>query len=345
MRFCSPKENRYGYNQEEIDYWMPVDQYIGGVEHAILHLLYSRFFMKALAFNNKEFKIEEPFTGLFTQGMVCHETYKDENNNWLSPDEVQYKNKKYVKIGEESSNVIVGPSESMSKSKKNVIDPESIINNFGADSVRLFILSDSPPAKDVQWSEQGMISSYKFIQKLWTLHVNIKEKLSKKADSKEKNDDLNIFTNQLINKVNNNLENFNYNVIVANIYETYNFLIKYVEKEINKKNLLENYIKILTIFSPVIPHFTSETLEDINVNKDYIWPKIDNKYLESDNVDYIIQINGKKRGLIKEKKDISQQNLLDSIKSNKIMQKYIENKSYKKIIFVKNRLINLVIDE
>ncbi|MDC3158038.1 leucine--tRNA ligase, partial [Candidatus Pelagibacter sp.] len=159
LRFCSPRDKKYGYKKEDIDYWMPVDQYIGGVEHAILHLLYSRFFMKALGYQNKDFKFDEPFKGLFTQGMVCHETYKDENNNWLSPDEIEYVGNEYQKRGGNKEKVKVGPSESMSKSKKNVIDPENIINNYGADAVRLFILSDSPPEKDVQWSEQGMVAS------------------------------------------------------------------------------------------------------------------------------------------------------------------------------------------
>ena len=118
LRFCSPNEINYGFNQEEINYWMPVDQYIGGVEHAILHLLYSRFFVKAISFKNENFNIEEPFTGLFTQGMVCHETYKDQNNNWISPNEIEKKDNKYFKKNDPISKVIVGPSESMSKSKK-----------------------------------------------------------------------------------------------------------------------------------------------------------------------------------------------------------------------------------
>ena len=158
---------------------MPVDQYIGGVEHAILHLLYSRFFMQALSYQNEKFEVKEPFIGLFTQGMVCHETYKDQNNNWLSPEEVTSINgKKYLKDNT-SIEVKVGSSESMSKSKKNTIDPENIIQNYGADSVRLFILSDSPPEKDVQWSEEGIISSYKFIQKLWSLHKKIIDEIKK----------------------------------------------------------------------------------------------------------------------------------------------------------------------
>jgi leucyl-tRNA synthetase len=143
LRFCSSKNEEYGFSNNEVKYWMPVDQYIGGVEHAILHLLYSRFFMHALSYQNNHFDIKEPFSGLFTQGMVCHETYKDKNNKWVSPDELDtIDGKKFLKGSNEP--VKVGPSESMSKSKKNTIDPEKIINDYGADSVRLFILSDSP---------------------------------------------------------------------------------------------------------------------------------------------------------------------------------------------------------
>ena len=148
LRFCSPKNNEYGFNIGEVKYWMPVDQYIGGVEHAILHLLYSRFFMRAINYKNPKFEIKEPFQGLFTQGMVCHETYKDENNNWLNLDEVETDDGKNFYLKENSKiKVKIGPSESMSKSKKNTIDPEEMIENFGADAVRLFILSDSPPEK------------------------------------------------------------------------------------------------------------------------------------------------------------------------------------------------------
>ena len=166
LRFCSPNENGYGFNKEDIDYWMPVDQYIGGVEHAILHLLYSRFFMRAINFENQNFQITEPFNSLFTQGMVCHETYKDQDNNWLSPDEIELVGEQFFKKGDLKHVVKVGPSESMSKSKKNVIDPEKIIETYGADAVRLFILSDSPPEKDIQWSDNGVVSANKFLQKI-----------------------------------------------------------------------------------------------------------------------------------------------------------------------------------
>ncbi len=345
LRFCSPKESEYGFNKEEIDYWMPVDQYIGGVEHAILHLLYSRFFMKAIGYKNQNFKFDEPFQGLFTQGMVCHETYKDKNNNWLSPDQIASDGDKHYKKDEPDNIVKVGPSESMSKSKKNVIDPENIMNNYGADAVRLFILSDSPPEKDVQWSEQGMNASYKFLQKLWILHNKVKVKIQNDFELTGSEKDLENFTNQMISKITNNLENFSYNVIIANIYETYNFLIKEIEKEIDSKKLKENYIKILILFSPAIPHFSSECFEDLGYGDKMHWPIANLSFTNRDKIDYVIQINGKKRAILNDNRDIDQESLLLKIKSNKIAAKYIKDKSIDKIIFVKNRLINLLIHE
>ncbi len=345
LRFCSPQEKNYGYNKDDIDYWMPVDQYIGGVEHAILHLLYSRFFMKALGYKNVEFKFNEPFHGLFTQGMVCHETYKDQNNNWLSPDDVELIGDKFQKKNDPNNKVKVGPSESMSKSKKNVIDPENIINSYGADAVRLFILSDSPPAKDVQWSEQGMVASYKFLQKLWTLHGKIKKKLEIKEKYNDENNNLEKFTNQMISRITNNLENFNYNVIIANIYETYNFLNKEIEKKMDINNLKTNYIKLLILFSPAVPHYTSECLEEINGKNTISWPEANKDLLVEDKIDYVIQINGKKRAILNENRDIDQESLLTKLKTNKVSQKYLKDKSINKIIFVKNRLINLLINE
>ena len=345
LRFCSPKNEEYGFKKEDIDYWMPVDQYIGGVEHAILHLLYSRFFMKALGYKNDDLKFSEPFEGLFTQGMVCHETYKDQDNNWLSPDEIEFVNNQYQKKKDPSKKVKVGPSESMSKSKKNVIDPENIISSYGADAVRLFILSDSPPEKDVQWSEQGMIASYKFLQKLWTLHYKIKQKIKNNISVNENNSELEKFTNQMVNKITNNLDNFNYNVIIANIYETYNFINKEIEKNIPSKLLEDNYKKILILLSPAIPHLTAECLEDLGTSKEVEWPQVDNRFINEDKVNYIIQINGKKRAILNESRDIDQNSLLNKIKLNKLSEKYLKDKSINKIIFVKNRLINLLINE
>ena len=300
--------------------------------------------MRALSYKNENLNISEPFAGLFTQGMVCHETYKDDDSNWLSPEEVEKVNGQVVQKNNPNNIVKVGPSESMSKSKKNVIDPEYIINNYGADSVRLFILSDSPPEKDVQWSEQGMVSSYKFIQKLWHIHSEIKKKISSE-DEKEYDTKIENFTNELIFKFTNNLEKFNYNVIIANMYETYNFLVNYIKKKKNIKNLKNNYIKILTCFNPVIPHFVNECLFDLKLKVELKWPTFDKDVLDKENIKYVIQINGKKRSILNNKKDISERDLLEIVKKDKMLVRYLTNKSFKKIIFVKNRLINILIDE
>ena len=342
LRFCSPKKDDYGFNIEDINYWMPVDQYIGGVEHAILHLLYSRFFMKALSFENNKLELNEPFQGLFTQGMVCHETYKDKNNNWVSPDEIEIINGEKYLIKDNSKKVFVGPSESMSKSKKNTVDPEKIIKSYGADAVRLFILSDSPPEKDVQWSEEGISSSHKFIQKLWALHLEIVRQINEDF-SHNLEDKLTQFTSKFIKNISNNLENFSYNIIIANMHEMHSFLSKEIKKKYTKKTLVENYNKILVTLTPVIPHFAHETLEEINQNKKLIWPTYDENLLLEKVIPFVIQINGKKRGLIETNRDASETELMKIIVEDKNLNKYLENKDIKKKIFIKNKLINIII--
>ena len=344
LRFCSPEENNYGYDKKSINYWMPVDQYIGGVEHAILHLLYSRFFMRAIGYKNEDFKFLEPFKGLFTQGMVCHQTYKDKNGKWLSPEEVDTKDGKIFFEKENNNIVTVGASESMSKSKKNTIDPENIIQSYGADAVRLFILSDSPPEKDVQWSEQGMVASYKFIQKLWTLHQIILEKINVNLKNKSLEDLIEKFTNETIVKFNYNLEKFNYNVLIANLYETYNFLTQIVKKDMDGEILKKNYIKILTIISPIIPHFTSECFENLKLKpQDIEWPKVEKNKIQSDTINFVVQLNGKKRANINTKVNINEKELLEMILKDKKLEKMFIGKKIEKSFFVKNRLINILV--
>ena len=342
LRFCSPENHNYGFDYEEAKYWMPVDQYIGGVEHAILHLLYSRFFMQAITHENKNFDLKEPFKGLFTQGMVCHETYKDQNNNWVSPDEITIIDGEKVLKNDKSKKVIVGPSESMSKSKKNTVDPEEIINNYGADSVRLFILSDSPPEKDVQWSVEGIISSYKFIQKLWNLNLKINDEIKKNHPLTE-DDQLIKFTNQFIKKVTQNLNSFSYNILIANLHEMHSILSKLIDKKIKKDELILNYRKILTVILPIIPHFANECIKEIGTEDTLIWPAVDEEFLIEKTKKIVVQINGKKRDLIEAKLNITESELMDIINSNKNLLKYFENKDIKKKIFVPNRLINIII--
>jgi len=345
LRFCSPKYEVSGFDIEEINYWMPVDQYIGGVEHAILHLLYSRFFTRALNYKKENINFKEPFKGLFTQGMVCHETYKDKDNKWLSPDEIISEDgKNYYSKNNTSEKIIVGPSESMSKSKKNTIDPEQMIKNYGADAVRLFILSDSPPEKDVQWSEQGMVASYKFIQKFWTLHKRIVQKLPslKKNDALLFDDVVEEFTNQMLNKINLSLNKFSYNVIIANLHEIYNFFNKTLSADLESKNLIDNYEKILTVMIPIVPHLATECLNEVSGSKTYTWPTINNKYLNNKIFDIVVQINGKKRGLISAKKSFEEKNLIEEIKQTKELNKFLIGSSIVKSIFIKDKLINLI---
>ena len=341
LRFCSPTETKYGFKKEDINYWMPVDQYIGGVEHAILHLLYSRFFMHALSYDDKDFNILEPFNGLFTQGMVCHETYKDPDNNWVSPDEIEnIDGKKFLKK-DKSKLISVGPSESMSKSKKNTIDPENIINNYGADAARLFILSDSPPEKDIQWSEEGIASSYKFIQKLWNLNKKIVDEINKDHNSNN-DDELKKYTNKYLKKIHDNLESFSYNKIVANLYEMYSFLNKQIEKPYTKRTILENYQKILITMTPVVPHFANECLSTIQA-KNLKWPEYDKSMLKEEIVNIVIQINGRKRGLIQSKPDMTEEKLFEIIKNDEKIMKYFDQKNIKKKIYIKDKLLNIII--
>jgi leucyl-tRNA synthetase len=342
LRFCSPNEKDYGFKKDDINYWMPVDQYIGGVEHAILHLLYSRFFMRAISHKNKNFNLEEPFSGLFTQGMVCHETYKDPENNWVSPEEIEtIGGKKYLKK-DNSKLITVGASESMSKSKKNTIDPENIISNYGADAARLFILSDSPPEKDVQWSEEGIISSFKFIQKLWNLNSKFLEEM-KKEHQKDDDKEISKFTNRLIKKVTENLENFSYNKIVANLHEMYAFMFKALENNYSKKTLIENYQNILIIMSPVIPHLANECLEILNNKEKIIWPTYNKNLIQEDEINIVVQINGKKREIIKSQRGITEENLLELVMNNDKLSKYLDNKPIKKKIYIKDKLINIIL--
>ena len=344
LRFCSANDSANPFRKEDLDYWMPVDQYIGGVEHAILHLLYSRFFMRAINLENKEMDLKEPFKGLFTQGMVCHETYKDENNQWLSPDEVFSENgKEFFLKSNKNKKIKVGPSESMSKSKKNTIDPQNIISQYGADAVRFFILADSPPERDIQWSDEGMISSYKFIQKFWVLSEQIL-KITDTHKVEKKSEEIEIFTNQIIEKINQALNKFRYNLIIASYHEIYSYFKKIVELDKNYENLKQNFEKILISMMPVVPHLSSEILSKLNALENIKWPEINEKYLIQEEIEIVIQVNGKKRAIIKIGKENDENQIIEIIKKTKVIEKYLKNVNIKKTIYVKNRLINFIIN-
>ena len=346
LRFCSPHNLNYGYDKDDLDYWMPVDQYIGGIEHAILHLLYSRFFMRAIAYKNDNFKYIEPFSGLFTQGMVCHETYKGEKGRWLGKDEIEsVDDKTFIKKGSREK-VTVGPSEAMSKSKKNIIDPENVIQKFGADAIRWFILSDSPPGKDIQWSEEGISSSFKFIQKLWNLNLNIIGRKDKKMDENE-NNKLEKYTIKMFFNINKNLENFQYNVVIANFYDIYNNYITFIDNQkISGDFLRKNFEKILVLIMPILPHFASECLTMLNpkLNLENIsWPVYDKVLMEDSDCNIVIQINGKKRSLIRLPINSEEKFVIEKAKLESNVKKYLINNNIIKQIYVKNRLINFII--
>ena len=344
LRFCSPKLKSKPFDDEAFKYWMPVDQYIGGIEHAILHLLYSRFFMRAIKFCKKDIKIKEPFRGLFTQGMVCHETYRDEKGKWLSPDQVEN-----TKLGKKSkidgSKVKVGPSEAMSKSKKNIVDPESMIKIFGADAVRWFILSDSPPERDVQWSTAGVSASHKFILRIW----NINQKILDRKQTEISSDDEKKFElkfNEYIFKITDLIENFQLNVAIAKIYEVASLMESNIERKINNKKLLISQIKFMKMLLPFAPHLSCECLSKLegkNFFEEIQWPKIDKTLLEKQEVTLVVQINGKKRGLFDAKRDLSEKDALSEAKKIENIKKNLKDKKILKNIFIKNKIINFIV--
>ena len=226
--------------------------------------------------------------------------------------------------------------QSQCRNQKNVIDPENIIRDYGADSVRLFILSDSPPEKDVQWSNEGISSAFKFIQKLWNMHLKIISEMQKNH-KKDDSDKLLKYTNKFIKKITQNLDNFSYNIIIANIHELHTFLNNEVNKEYTKQTLLENYKKILITLNPIIPHFSSEALKNINCLEELNWPSYSEKLLKEETTPFVIQINGKKRGLIEIKLDQSEKEILNLIYQDNNLSKYLNEQNIKrKFLFQTN---------
>ena len=339
VRFCSSKHKEYGYKLSDIKYWMPVDQYIGGVEHAILHLLYSRFFMRALAHYNKKFNYIEPFKSLFTQGMVCHETYKNEENQWLYPDEVEKNSDGNLITKKDKKRVVVGASEAMSKSRKNIVDPEEMINIYGADSIRWFMLSDSPPERDVQWSLEGVSAAFKFIQKLWKLNNEI---LNKK-DSTIKSEDVALekAVNKTVYNITKNLDNFQHNIVIANIHEIYNLFYDHViNNKTSNKTLKKEWEKITILLMPLVPHLAHECCEKIN--KKYYWPKHDPKLLKDESCTIVIQVDGRKRGILKMPTNSKEIMVIKKSKEIDNVSKHIENTTIIKNIYIKNKLLNFI---
>ena len=350
LRFCSAKNNEEPFNKKDIDYWMPVDQYVGGVEHAILHLLYSRFFSRALQ-KGKQLEISEPFDGLFTQGMVCHETYRNEKNEWVYPDEVVEIKGQIVHINS-GEKIIKGPSESMSKSKKNVIDPEEIIYKYGADSARWFVLSDSPPERDINWSESGIQGSWRFCQKIWSLVQNNIEVFQGTSNEdfqniSEKAKELQREVHVSLSQVTTSIEKFQMNVSVAKIYEMVNHLSKFNTEKSEDKSILKESLEILIrIIEPMTPHLAEECWKIIGKTSELStqpWPIVKEKLLIKDSTTVIIQINGKKRGELSITIDSKEEDVVKESMKIKNIADILEGKKIVKQIFVPNKILNLVI--
>ncbi len=345
LRFCSPNLETEAFNKSDIDYWMPVDQYVGGIEHAILHLLYSRFFTRALKLKG----IDEPFQSLFTQGMVCHNTYKNTSGEWVYPDDVKLENSKLVQISKQLE-VIEGPIESMSKSKKNVIDPQSIIANYGADSARWFMLSDSPPERDINWSESGIQGSWKFCQKIWTLVFKNKHIFEKNIQVCDYSGETRGFIGQIheqLDEITQSIEKFQMNVAVAKIYEMVNLINRFKCDQKEKEGALRESLAILIrVIEPMIPHLAEECWELTQIKKALIdepWPKVKRELLVKENVVVVIQVNGKRRGEVMIKKDADENAVTDKINEVQNIKNLLEEKNIKKTIFVPNKILNIVL--
>ena len=338
FRYCNARSEK-PFEKNDIDYWLPVDQYIGGIEHAILHLLYSRFFTKALR-DLGYFSLKEPFKGLFTQGMVTHQTFKNKNGEWVEPSEVQIIKGKHYDIY--NNEVVVGKIEKMSKSKKNVVDPNDIIDLYGADTARWFMLSDSPPDRDLQWTENGIASSYKFVNKIWGL-IEKYNNYNFEADSNEE------VINQLkikINNVSENIEGFQFNKSVAKIYEYVNLLnLVVANKEISLINFEWSLKKLSIILQPFLPHLSEELWSNLKTNNlciDQNWP-VEKIQLIISKINIAIQINGKTRSIIEVKSDLTRDKIIGIAMNDKKIKKYLKNKNVIKKIYVPNKIINFVI--
>nr|MBC8407323.1 leucine--tRNA ligase [Paracoccaceae bacterium] len=344
-RFTSPRSNTPVDNQEA-SYWMNVDQYIGGVEHAILHLLYSRFFARAMNLTDHlPKKAIEPFNALFTQGMVTHETYSipeassTKRKVWYSPDEVYRKNNKIL-VKDTSKEAFVGPTIKMSKSKKNVIDPQDIIDQYGADTARWFVMSDSPPERDVEWTTSGVEASWKHLNKVWRLVVDAKNDTTSKN-----NEDLILerSVHQSINEVTKGIESFSFNKSIANLYDLTNTISKSKAGSGAKISALIVLSKLMMPFTPHIAEEMWEALGELELISKSPWPKANRELLESDDVTIAIQVNGKRRSLITLSKSLEKKEIESLALADKNIKKILNGALPRKVIVVPGRIVNVVL--
>lgn len=339
-RFCNPKSKDI-VDREAVNYWLPVDQYIGGIEHAILHLLYSRFFTKALR-KCGWLNIDEPFKRLLTQGMVNHVTFKDENNKWVYPDEVEMIDGKLFHK-ETGLAVSKGRLEKMSKSKKNVIEPDAIISKFGADTARLFLLSDSPPEKDLEWSDSGVDGAYRFLMKL----LNFAEKIKLSGIKKSANEiagNLTKLAHKTLDAVSKDFERYHLNKAIARIRELANAIFD--ANEINA-DMLSAFEILIDLLNPITPHISEEINEvlftDNNILASKQWPRVISEYLVEDEVTIAIQVNGKMRGTITVKLGSPEEEIFARASELASVANQITGKTIKKKIYVLNKIMNIIV--
>lgn len=339
LRFASNPEDK-AFNKDEVNELLPVDQYIGGVEHAVLHLLYARFFTKALK-KCGYLDFAEPFKNLLTQGMVCHETYKDkETGKWLFPDDA---------LAMAKDKVIVGRSEKMSKSKKNTVEPVRIVQSYGADTARLFMLSDSPAARDLEWSESGIDGCWKYTNRLWKLVMaNLSENSSDFAIDDLSKEQLAIvkMTHKTIENVKNEYEKMGFNSSIAKIREFSNVLEKFDAKSDVDKSVMNFALKNLVIlFAPIMPHLAEELWSRLGKTgfvTDAKFPEFDPKLVVDDVVNVALQVCGKLRDVIEVAKGLSKEDLEAAAMDNDNVKRFIEGKEIKRVIVVPGKLVNIV---
>ncbi len=350
LKFIEPNSSQFSKN--EINKWCPVHQYVGGIEHAVLHLLYSRFFVKALR-NIGELDINEPFEGLFCQGMVCHKTYKDEKNNWVYPDEVKKVENNFLhkKTG---APIKEFRSEKMSKSKKNIVDPVNIIKKYGADTARIFMLSDSPPERKLEWSNEGIEGAHRYILKIWSFFKNINIECIKNMEEIEFNNktaiDIRNKTHFFIQKITNALDSFQYNVAVALLREFSNYFMKISTSGSNQEVVSSLKIamsKWTIMISPMMPHLAEELWKLLGYRDNLVcqasWPEFNRLFFEKETVNLVVQINGKKKFIHTLPVGLNKTQTEKAILDSKETKSLLKGKTIKKIIVVPEKILNVVI--
>jgi len=356
-RFCSPRLEGAPVDRAAVDYWLPVDQYIGGVEHAILHLLYSRFFTRAMKLTHHA-SLDEPFAGLFTQGMVLHESYKDENGKWLFPEEVVKSEDGSAIHATTRRPVQVGRKEVMSKSKKNVVPPARIIETYGADTARWFVLSDSPPERDMEWTESGVEGAWRFTQRLWRIvtgWIEAQPGVAKPVDAATLASaggaalDLRRATHKAIASITDDIEKFRFNRGVARLYEFANALAEVKDADLADAGGIaarrEALDTLVLLIGPMMPHLAEELwrlLGHAKLVAETDWPLADPALVVDDTVTIAVQVNGKLRATLQLPRDMDKAAAEQAALADAAVQKALDGKPAKKVIVVPNRIINVV---